>query len=891
MGKGYLIILMLLLMVVSVIGTANYRFLYNPYTGKLDRTLKLNQSGNNITADYYDGISMFLSDLLNSSRVITTNIQTSLINSSQYFDSSLVLHLQFNNNTLDSSDYRNDGVNNGAILSKGVGEFDGVNTFIDITDSAFDSFGSIDLSYSICEWFKKPIVPSTNRILVGKRGLTDGNMGWRIHIDTSGQYAFFYDGGTPTAAATTTGFSFADNEWHQGCVVVDRILNTSTIFVDNVNYAFADLSSIGEYNTSSADLRIGFTSLGGTITYNGSIDSVKIYNRALPINEIQRIYNEENKNYGHFNKVLANSVNTSEFRARGESHFEDNIHIKDNVKQYFGDADDVSWVFNGSDFVFTGEVGSPFIHLESIGFGGKVGIGTNAAEESLEVVGGWIQTQNDNVGYKMENTGGSEVFKLFNDGTDSAIDLNSGVRDFIFDFNNRGSNFGIGTRTPTYRLEVNGNFSANNTLYVIDGNVGIGTTTPNEKLTVKGNVSLNNTLYVLENGNVGIGTTSPKHLLGVGGMEGIGAPSNLGVKSDSTAWAIRIEENSGVEGWHIGVDADGDLNFDDSNTGIRLTFQDETGNIGIGTQSPGRNVEIFGTSSILRLRDSGLTASATLAYIEFGGTDATAWNRTGYIGDSSSGNADISLRAEVGDLHLGDSSGATVLNLRGGNVGIGNTTPQHKLSVNGDIYTSGNLTLGEKITFRLGAVIDNIKNNVLQVTSDWFNVTGNITAENVFLPQFIFPHTNVTIPIRGANLWTNVSFDQEVTSIKQGIGHTSTDGTNTTFSINADGIYDLSFDFDMIDTSASATDIDMAGRLIYINGTEIDGSLFETDITKQQVETEISHHFMAELKAGDKILFQFIADDGDVELSTHSTFGEHPDGASVVIKKHANIPK
>ncbi len=85
-------------------------------------------------------------------------------------------------------------------------------------------------------------------------------------------------------------------------------------------------------------------------------------------------------------------------------------------------------------------------------------------------------------------------------------------------------------------------------------------------------------------------------------------------------------------------------------------------------------LEVRSSSSILRLRDTGAIADATLAYVEFGGTEGGNWHRTGYIGDASSGDTDIYLHAEESDLHLGDSSGHSVLNLQGGNVGIGLAT-------------------------------------------------------------------------------------------------------------------------------------------------------------------------------------------------------------------------
>ncbi len=181
----------------------------------------------------------------------------------------------------------------------------------------------------------------------------------------------------------------------------------------------------------------------------------------------------------------------------------------------------------------------------------------------------------------------------------------------------------------------------------------------------------------------------------------------------------------------------------------------------------------------------------------------------------------------------------------------------------------------------------------LKVDSNIFTsgitATGNITAENVFLPQYIYAHTNETIPVLGASTWTNVTISQEDSDVKQGITHDAVT-LNHTFTINATGVYDLDYNFDVEDTSVGSSDIDVAARVIYANGTELLGSVFETDITKRGVETELSHNFLAEMFGGETIIFQFIADNENVQISTHGTFGDHPESATVRIIKIANLP-
>jgi len=91
-----------------------------------------------------------------------------------------------------------------------------------------------------------------------------------------------------------------------------------------------------------------------------------------------------------------------------------------------------------------------------------------------------------------------------------------------------------------------------------------------------GQVAANLRMTILANGNIGIGDDAPNTLLSVGTMETAGTAANIHVKSDSDHLGIHLEENSGAEGWQIGVDAAGDLNFHNSfNATPTVSFRDD----------------------------------------------------------------------------------------------------------------------------------------------------------------------------------------------------------------------------------------------------------------------------------------------------------------------------
>jgi hypothetical protein len=95
-------------------------------------------------------------------------------------------------------------------------------------------------------------------------------------------------------------------------------------------------------------------------------------------------------------------------------------------------------------------------------------------------------------------------------------------------------NVGVGTTSPTAKLEVNGNIKTAGIYEDGSGNLGIGTMSPSQKLEIVGSATVS--------GNVGIGTTSPTRELDVNGT--VKADSFNGMPWRSPVWFM-VDANPG----------------------------------------------------------------------------------------------------------------------------------------------------------------------------------------------------------------------------------------------------------------------------------------------------------------------------------------------------------
>lgn len=172
-------------------------------------------------------------------------------------------------------------------IDGGLG-FDGINDSVDVGDPPDGSldFGTADFTLSV--WFKTSIAPG---FFVCKRA-KGYYAGYDFYTEPDGKiFARIADGSSISDARTTAGFN--DGLWHYAVAVYDRD-GVIRIYVDGVSKATSgSIGGIGSVNNSEP-FTIGDRNDPGHHSYfEGNLDDVRVYSRALSAEEVEELYSME----------------------------------------------------------------------------------------------------------------------------------------------------------------------------------------------------------------------------------------------------------------------------------------------------------------------------------------------------------------------------------------------------------------------------------------------------------------------------------------------------------------------------------------------------------------------------------------------------------------------
>jgi len=258
-----------------------------------------------------------------------------------------------------------------------------------------------------------------------------------------------------------------------------------------------------------------------------------------------------------------------------------------------------------------------------IGAGGNIGIGTSGPTNRLDVVGG-----------------SGTTFNMSNDS-----DSQRGGKLTFISSSVTGRQFYVGTTSAIYNL-VFGIDSVEKARIDTAGNLGIGTTSPAYKLDVAGSVYSSNYFSVLTAATYGPSDNSAA--MQVFGSTGSGGLTNTIKLLTGGSERVRI---------------------------------DSSGNVGIGTSSPTAKLQTYATNTGAQFLMSGADGVNSLNFgLGFSVNSQTFATITGYYTNSGgSGAGDITFYTKITSTALSEKMRIQA----DGNVGIGTTSPVHKLHVYG----------------------------------------------------------------------------------------------------------------------------------------------------------------------------------------------------------------
>ena len=455
-----------------------------------------------------------------------------------------------------------------------------------------------------------------------------------------------------------------------------------------------------EFRNSHATGSYGVVIKAGSSSSNYSLDC-----RDKDSNVLMRVRGDGNVGIGTTAPGAKLEVNGNvSLTSAGQKFTFDATSASDNNALYRYSTDGSTYLTSPVDIAFgSGDMASEYVRIKS---SGNVGIGLTDPGAVLEVTG---NTNKLGIIRMVQRVSGAAAY-----GLDMGLDPTTGDSVFSRIVNN--------TVSESFRIQRS------------SGNVGIGTTAPAYKLDVNGG------MRVL-NGDVGIGGTpvnSPLNVFSDGGANCIRMIGRANGTTDESCLSF-MDNNNSTENCLI-LNVGKDLAFH-TNSAERMRLN-SSGNLGIGTDSPGAKLEIdSGIASAVISNGDNQTAADGLILkfttgadsrnfgIKFqGGSTYTYARIRGGTYPYGPDTGFISFETAAGGLGLYNNLYERFRITGSGNVGIGTDGPTEKVHIWGAgtqvLAIQGDGGSGPKFTIRAGGTLTFSNDNTPYMN---LNASGRFT--------------------------------------------------------------------------------------------------------------------------------------------------------------------
>ena len=228
----------------------------------------------------YTYVNITVTDTHNTSAIIDFN--RSLVGwwSMDYSNST---HMYDNSSYSNHGEFKGAGFGEGSLGDGKYGQgldFDGVNDYIDCGNDG--SLNITDGDFALECWVKTSTV-GTDQVIMARRAT--GNY-WLFRINLVNKLIIYLDDGSLSWLSSNTPNLVNDGNWHH--VILSRTGSTITFYIDGVSDGGGTSS---KDCTNNNILQIGGYGGAPTYPFNGSIDEVRIHNRALSPQEINASFN------------------------------------------------------------------------------------------------------------------------------------------------------------------------------------------------------------------------------------------------------------------------------------------------------------------------------------------------------------------------------------------------------------------------------------------------------------------------------------------------------------------------------------------------------------------------------------------------------------------------